>query len=333
LKKYGRKGHGRYLDIGNWKTGAITKMKEQFVKETEEAELLELSQGELEEKIKNYAIANIGKFTQRENIIKAVEFVCGVLEQGSVEDESQKAEAVIVEGFPEMEKEKTEPISLAVMVEDQPEEKPKQEKVRRFEMPQAERLSFEDKLIFAFDLIEEIPGGDLEIDLIPAEIRSGEDIKKKIGELLNRSSYVDGDKASDEEIKKYWKELQELHKLGDEIMGLEKKNQICVTYEGRTYFINKKMNEAVDDLEKEAIAVVGKEYLKAFVFGIRSDFEEYVSMLKNHNAWRGLNENQKREKLEEGIVFFANRILDENSKKTDEKTREKIYKYAFSILK
>ncbi len=90
--------------------------------------------------------------------------------------------------------------------------------------------------------------------------------------------------------------------------------------------------ESLLDLEKIVSSVIGKEYLEAFVFGVKTDYDKYIVHLQNNSGWRDLGENSRRELLEKGVAFYVDEILDENEKAVDIATRKKIYKYIFTIL-
>ncbi|EKD46477.1 MAG: hypothetical protein ACD_67C00225G0005 [uncultured bacterium] len=208
---------------------------------------------------------------------------------------------------------------------------PVESKEKAFEINVSKKEKLEEDLIRAFHSIEAIEGDELDIDFAPAEKHFSGNLRDKIGELLNKSNLIDENPVG-KEAEKYWDELNALQKLGEEVIGLEKKNQVCVTYENNTFFINKKRETAGQDLEKVVADVISEKYLKAFIFGIQGDYEKYVATLKENPKWFGLNDGKKRELLESGIVFYVDEILNENEKSPSSDVREKIYKYAFTRL-
>jgi hypothetical protein len=211
---------------------------------------------------------------------------------------------------------------------DMPVEKPKKNK---FEILKAQQEIFEDNLIQAIHAIREIKADEVDIDFIPTEKHFSGDLKSKMESLLNRSGFID-EESEGVDIEGYWKELGKLNEFAKEVMGLEKAGKICVSHDGNTYFINKEKEIPLQELEKITESVVGKKYLSAFVFGIKGDYDRYVATLEENPKWREITLAKQRELKEEGVAYFVNEILEENGNIVNEDTREKVYKYIFSII-
>ena len=206
-------------------------------------------------------------------------------------------------------------------------------KKEKFEMPQDQKDAFEDDLVEAIYGIDEIKTEELNIDYIHAEKYVPGNMKEKIETLLNKCGFI-ADDESGKAAEEYWKELCELEKFAQEVIKHKEEGKVCVVHEGNTFFVNLKREQEIplQVLEEATSGVVGLKYLSAFIFGVRITYEKYVSALHENPNWEGLSDGKKREYLEKGIICYADKILDDNEIVADKDVREKIYKYAFTIL-
>ncbi|MEI7890734.1 MAG: hypothetical protein WCI36_02085 [bacterium] len=203
--------------------------------------------------------------------------------------------------------------------------------IEKFEMPKVQSEHFEENLVSAIDLIEEISDKKSQVNLADGEIFLEKNIKNEMENLLNKRGFLgDGKPENDEE--EYWSKLQELNKSAKKIAGLQKKGKVCVVQNDKTYFIKKSQEISFDELEKTTKKVIGEKYMNSFISVIKPDYDEYLASLIENPKWAQLSDEEKDKLKEKGVVFYVEAVLNENGKEVEKKVRENIYKYAFTIL-